>query len=141
MSAVRRTWRDVLVINPGLRVRNLNRYYREYRAEHGIPDRCDNEHCAFHSAPLVWNGAQLPLILDHREGNRHDNTPASLRFLCPNCDSQLPTRGGANRGRVSGVTTHGYTLHNADGSTIVAATGRASASTQVEAISADASTP
>jgi hypothetical protein len=23
-----------------------------------------------------------------------------LRLLCPNCDSQLPTRGGANKGRI-----------------------------------------
>jgi hypothetical protein len=44
----------------------------------------------------------MPLkpILDHMEGNNSDNRPEMLRLLCPNCDSQLPTRGGANRGRI-----------------------------------------
>jgi hypothetical protein len=73
----------------------------------------------------VWNGKSLPLILDHREGNRFDNTPANLRLLCPNCDAQLTTRGGANRGRVVEVVEGGYTLRNADGSTIEASTGEA----------------
>ena len=47
---------------------------------------------------------QLPLILDHANGVRHDNRPDNLRYLCPNCDSlQTVTRGGANRGRVQDV--------------------------------------
>jgi hypothetical protein len=49
---------------------------------------------------LVWNYKKLPLTLDHKNGVNSDDRPANLRFLCPNCDAQLPTRGGANRGRV-----------------------------------------
>jgi len=97
-----------------------------WRKKQGIPERCDNDACCFYSKPLVWNGKFLPLILDHREGNRYDNSPGSLWLLCPNCDSQLPTRGGANRGRVREKTADGYVLVNRDGSKIVAATGRAS---------------
>jgi hypothetical protein len=78
----------------------------------------------------LWNGKSLPLILDHIEGNRYDNLPASLRYLCPNCDSQLPTRGGANRGRVKGVSENGYILRNRDGTSIAAATGRAAGSSR-----------
>jgi hypothetical protein len=34
------------------------------------------------------------------DGNNSDNRPDMLRLLCPNCDSQLPTRGGGNKGRI-----------------------------------------
>jgi hypothetical protein len=44
----------------------------------------------------------MPLkpILDHQEGVNADNRPHMLRLLCPNCDAQLPTRGGGNKGKV-----------------------------------------
>jgi hypothetical protein len=75
----------------------------------------------------------LGLILDHVEGNKYDNHPSSLRYLCPNCDSQLETRGGANRGRLSNVTDDGYILKKKNGTTIAAATGRASGSSKAVA--------
>jgi hypothetical protein len=78
----------------------------------------------------------LKLILDHSEGNRYDNSPRSLRYLCPNCDSQLPTRGGGNKGRVVDRTSDGYTLRNRDGSRIVAATARASGSSSASFVGA-----
>ena len=80
----------------------VRRHYLRWRAEQSppLPDRCDNVGCHFHTNPLIWNGKELPLILDHIQGNNADNRPRSLRLLCPNCDSQLPTRGGANKGRV-----------------------------------------
>ena len=53
-----------------------------------------------HTKPLEWNGQPLPLILDHVDGVNSDNRPEQLQFLCPNCDSQLRTRGGANKGKV-----------------------------------------
>ena len=82
-------------------------------------------------APLVWNGKPLKLNLDHIEGNRYDNHPTSLRYLCPNCDSQLDTRGGGNKGRLTDVTDDGYRLKKKDGRTIVAATGRTHGSSKV----------
>ena len=39
----------------------------------------------------VWMGKPLPLILDHENGVNNDNRLENLRFLCSNCDSQLPT--------------------------------------------------
>ncbi len=39
----------------------------------------------------VWNGKPLPLILDHMNGINNDNRLENLRFVCSNCDSQLPT--------------------------------------------------
>jgi hypothetical protein len=91
------------------------RFYEKWRTKHGLGKRCDNPNCRFHTEPLVWNGKPLPLILDHTNGNRHDNRPENLRFLCPNCDSQLLTRGGKNKGRVQNLNDFGYELVEQDG--------------------------
>src|SRR4030042_6643833 len=65
-----------------------------------LPERCDNPPCFFYTNPLTWNGKELKPILEHINGNNSDNYPNNLRLLCPNCDSQLETRGGANKGRI-----------------------------------------
>lgn len=38
-----------------------------------------------------WQGKPMPLILDHINGINNDNKLENLRFVCSNCDSQLPT--------------------------------------------------
>ena len=86
-------------INPRNR-ETIRKRFLEWRAEKQIPTCCDNENCRFNREPLVWNGKPLPLILDHENGVNSDNRPENLRFLCANCDSQLETRGGRNRGRI-----------------------------------------
>ena len=57
----------------------------------------------------------MPVILDHINGNRRDNSPKNLRYLCPNCDAQLLTRGGLNRGRVLAAEEGKYVLVDRDG--------------------------
>jgi hypothetical protein len=92
----------------------LKRYYNEWRRENGLPvERCDNPDCVFHTQKPEWNGKPLPLILDHRNGNQNENSPSNLRYLCPNCDFQLSTKGGLNRGRVVELLATGYTLRDA----------------------------
>lgn len=78
------------------------RHYLRWRKAQNppLPVRCDNAACFFHTNPLIWNEQSLKPTLDHRDGNNSDNRPGMLRLLCPNCDSQLPTRGGANKGRI-----------------------------------------
>ena len=93
----------------------VRRHYFLWRRERGIPWRCDMEDCAFHTQPLKWRGSKLPLILDHASGNNLDNSPQNLRYLCPNCDSQLSTRGGRNRGRVAEARDGSYILMDRDG--------------------------
>ena len=39
----------------------------------------------------IWKGEKLILVLDHKNGINNDNRLSNLRFVCPNCDSQLPT--------------------------------------------------
>ena len=45
----------------------------------------------------MWNGKALTLRLDHINGINTDNRIENLRFICPNCDSQLPTYCSKNR--------------------------------------------
>lgn len=44
-----------------------------------------------------WNGKPMPLILDHINGINNDNRIKNLRFMCSNCDSQLPTYKARNK--------------------------------------------
>ena len=44
-----------------------------------------------------WQGKPMPLILDHINGINNDNRLDNLRFVCSNCDSQLPTYKSRNR--------------------------------------------
>ena len=41
-----------------------------------------------------WLGNSLTLILDHINGNPKDHRLINLRFVCPNCNEQLPTTAG-----------------------------------------------
>lgn len=91
------------------------RFYRAWRRTHDLPDRCDNDQCRYYQESLEWNGKTLPLILDHVNGNAKDNTTDNLRLLCPNCESQLPTRGGKNIGRVQNASDAGYEIAHRDG--------------------------
>jgi len=45
-----------------------------------------------------WNGKDLPMILDHIDGNSENVSIANLRLVCSNCDSQLPTYKNRNVG-------------------------------------------
>lgn len=45
----------------------------------------------------MWNGIELILILDHINGDNTDHRKENLRFLCPNCNSQMDTFAGRNK--------------------------------------------
>jgi len=105
----------------------VKRQYLAHRRALGIPERCDISACTFHTTEPIWMGKRLPLVLDHVKGVKKDNRPDNLRLLCPNCDSQLHTRGGGNKGRIRNVSETGFIIQSRDGrvsQTIIPPTGR-----------------
>jgi hypothetical protein len=95
--------------------KTVKRAFDKWRERNGIPYRCDNEACTFHREPLMWCHKPIRLILDHINGNPRDNSISNLRYLCPNCNEQLPTHAGRNRGRVTMLAASSYVVKTDDG--------------------------
>lgn len=45
-----------------------------------------------------WMGKEVPLAMDHINGNSDDNNLTNLRLICHNCDAQTSTYKSRNRG-------------------------------------------
>jgi len=45
-----------------------------------------------------WEGKEIPLVLDHINGDPTDDRMVNLRLVCGNCDMQLPTYKSKNNG-------------------------------------------
>lgn len=52
--------------------------------------------CSICGLEPFWNGKELTLILDHINGHNKDDRVENLRWVCPNCNYQLPTTNGKN---------------------------------------------
>jgi len=58
--------------------------------------------CSVCGCSPMWRDEPLPLLLDHINGVNNDNRLENLRFVCSNCDSQLPTYKSKNKVRKRG---------------------------------------
>lgn len=45
-----------------------------------------------------WNNKEIPLTMDHIDGNSNNWDQSNLRLICYNCDAQLETYKNKNRG-------------------------------------------
>ena len=45
-----------------------------------------------------WNNKDIPLVLDHIDGDASNNDPSNFRLVCRNCEAFLPTFVGRNKG-------------------------------------------
>lgn len=44
----------------------------------------------------TWQGRPIPIELEHKDGNHHNNRLENLTILCPNCHALTPTYRGKN---------------------------------------------
>jgi len=51
-----------------------------------------------------WRGKPIPLELEHRDGNRTNNSRENLVMLCPNCHGLTDTWRGRNKASVRRIT-------------------------------------
>jgi|SRR3954470_11759685 len=97
-------YEDLLIYNHiEVKRSRIKRVYLKWRQNNGIPYKCDINNCPMNTPDPKWNGKEVILIMDHTFGNKYDNRHDMLRLICPNCDSQLPTKGGKNKGRVLAI--------------------------------------
>lgn len=69
-----------------------NNYIKRYLLQ------SQNQKCACCQHDNIWQNKELIFILDHIDGNSNNNDRNNLRLICPNCNSQLPTFAGRNKG-------------------------------------------
>jgi hypothetical protein len=57
------------------------------------------EHKCYNCNLTEWLGNPIPIELEHKNGNSHDNRLQNLTLLCPNCHALTPTYRGKNMKR------------------------------------------
>lgn len=87
---VERNYENVFCLDSTASQTTLRRWYSKIS---------NNNKCEICGQEKIWNGKELTMILDHINGDNHDNRLENLRWICPNCDSQLSTYAGRNSTR------------------------------------------
>ena len=87
-GTVKRTFENVFIENSTVTQAVLRRWYKK--------GNYTKYECAICGQQPEWNNKPLTLILDHINGNNHDDRLENLRWVCPNCNQQLDTTNGKN---------------------------------------------
>jgi len=88
-NRVKRNYDNIFIENSTVSQKILRRYY--FDGDY-TPYKC-----SICGQEPFWNGKPLTLILDHINGYNNDDRLENLRWVCPNCDRQLPTTTGCNK--------------------------------------------
>ena len=84
---IERNYENVFCINSTVTQATLRKWFLKIS---------DDSRCAICGQSKSWNNKNLTMILDHIDGDNHNNLPNNLRWICPNCNSQLETFAGRN---------------------------------------------
>lgn len=87
-TPVNRTRENIFVENSTCDQGTLRRWF----LKENIPYKC-----SICGQEPFWNGKAMIMILDHINGKNHDDRLENLRWVCPNCNVQLPTNGSKNK--------------------------------------------
>jgi len=87
-NQIKRSEENVFIENSTATQATLRRWY--------VNGNYTEYKCSICGQEPFWNNMPLTLTLDHINGNNHDNRLNNLRWICPNCDRQLPTFAGRN---------------------------------------------
>ena len=84
VSLNKKTASEILVFNENIDRRAEPKQLRRALIESGVEYKCS---CC--NNPGVWLDKIIKLEIDHIDGNWKNNQIENLRFLCPNCHSQI----------------------------------------------------
>lgn len=87
-GVIKGTFNNIFKKNAIISQQRLRRWYLKGEYTPYICSICGRE--------PIWEGKPLTLRLDHINGYNKDNRLENLRWVCPNCDSQLETFTGRN---------------------------------------------
>lgn len=85
---IKRTVDNIFIENSTADQKTLRKWYFEGQYTEYV--------CSICGQKPFWNGKELTLILDHINGHNKDDRLENLRWVCPNCNQQLPTTNGKN---------------------------------------------
>lgn len=80
--------------NRGITAKNISKHLKKYLLiKHG--EKC--EQCGWNKKHPKTNN--VPLDIDHIDGNSNNNLEINLRLLCPNCHALTPSYKNHNKGK------------------------------------------
>ena len=85
LSPIKRNEENIFIKDSTASQATLRRWY--------LKNKYTEYKCSICGQEPFWNGKELTLILDHINGQNHDDRLENLRWVCPNCNQQLETTG------------------------------------------------
>jgi hypothetical protein len=74
----------------------LHPYYQTFKLKNRLISEGIKENKCEICEISEWNGKELKMQLDHKDGDSHNHNILNLQMICPNCHSQTITYCGKN---------------------------------------------